>query len=290
MEATSRKRGVDDDAPQVPNKKSKTTNEHLTLAEDENKANKGLAVQGIGRAGAEKDLYSEYSMGSTALTSSQMAFIQTPAEDRRRRPHEQSSLQEYPSIQDIDFLRPDELKIETVSDVTQCVLDLIDPAGTKGDGYFVNHEPSRFLRGMQKKSSFAILHLWLRSVPSRRCPPFCTHWYHFDPVPAGYPPSASNTLAMVAVQFTLSGDTAFRCRSVGDGLDLRYEVELAQRMLHLISKARLHCRAYAHKSSNGFAAHEDRTEAQGVNKDHPTNSISETFLRSRPDIAPLRGG
>lgn len=69
MEATSRKRGVDDDAPQVSNNKSKTTNEHLTLAEDENKANKGLAVQGIGRAGAEKDLYSEYSMGSTVSLS-----------------------------------------------------------------------------------------------------------------------------------------------------------------------------------------------------------------------------
>lgn len=47
-----------------------------------------------------------------------MAFIDTLAEERRLRPHEQSSLKEYPSIQDLDYLRDDQLRINTASDVT----------------------------------------------------------------------------------------------------------------------------------------------------------------------------
>ena len=48
-----------------------------------------------------------------------------------------------------------------------------------------------------------------------------------------------------------------------------------------------HCRAYAHKPSSGSAAHKNLAETQGVDKDHPTNSISKVFFDSCPDIAHL---
>jgi hypothetical protein len=49
-------------------------------------------------------------------------------------------------------------------------------------------------------------------------------------------------------------------------------------------------RACAHEFRNGFTADKDSTETQGLGKDHPAYSVSEIFLKSRLDIAHLRGG
>ncbi|KAH7408984.1 hypothetical protein BKA64DRAFT_704776 [Cadophora sp. MPI-SDFR-AT-0126] len=109
MDNTIRKRVLVDDTAQESNKKLKSVDAIEPLAGE---GGNGFNVQDISFAGVEKDPHSNYAFWST------MVFIQTPAEERRRRPHEQSSLREYPSIQDIDYLRPDKLKIETSSDVT----------------------------------------------------------------------------------------------------------------------------------------------------------------------------
>ncbi|PVH71753.1 hypothetical protein DL98DRAFT_539802 [Cadophora sp. DSE1049] len=109
MEGITRKRGIADDATHQSNKKAKRTDQYEPLAREETI---GIETLALGPAGVEKDPHSDYAVGCT------MAFIDMPAEDRRRRPHEQSSLKEYPSFQDLDYLRPDELKVNTASDVT----------------------------------------------------------------------------------------------------------------------------------------------------------------------------
>ncbi|KAG4434014.1 hypothetical protein IFR05_010496 [Cadophora sp. M221] len=100
MENTGSKRRAEDTGPYAGNKRPKPTDAHSPL--EEIAANNQV----------EMNPYSDYAIGST------MAFIESEAGGRGQRPCEKVSIQEYPSIQDMDYLHSEDINIITTSDVT----------------------------------------------------------------------------------------------------------------------------------------------------------------------------